>query len=681
MPRDGQCMCTPLDEELERDIDSLPVDHQGPELVLRGSSTILAYAGERVRDPGVVLYGKSEIATVARTLLRNNQPISLVEDDQHIIISDEEGVFTLMYRVEDSNGHIHHAERSIKVRIGAPRMRLAGFGQAYKSVTVEFTSPPTQNAKSLTELSEASFFVIAKRPDGSMSKAVPKLAWVAPLTETSSSSWFSSKPQLHPRRSSWSLRSDHDFTHATRYILALDWSAGSNWAAGDELILTLAKDAECMDSRPPFHRCRSRDAVRVSLDPAPSVVDARVTGFFGEDGILAWSPLDTYLTRITVAMRYVYRRRLLGALGFTTPHHEVIVEVSLDAPVHPLSMYSFEATLLRGDVRYDRFTQTTAVVEDRRWGWMGVLYAPVWIAHKILPGFVWNPYYHHRDGPAVVGDGSLRAVNMGEDECGVPQGGVDVNIVAVTPVAPPAVADEAKKLQEYRERVRYYVDSMDFYSVGKILAKAVVRKVWMGALEWVIGEQKAGAQKPAIDPSTAPNIKVNVTYRVHLAVPVSEIQVRPFGKGDILVLNVVPGSAVGSHESLMNVPCRPMILDVWDSLLNDETPRPVSIAPSVSAHQANLPDGLDLDDVSFLSQMFSIGWAFVLTKAFIGIVAIVLILHFQGILLTKDVDKRTAVISALCIVATMGVWGLNSWVVSLVHAVMFGAIKSEIGIE
>jgi hypothetical protein len=192
-------------------------------------------------------------------------------------------------------------------------------------------------------------------------------------------------------------------------------------------------------------------------------------------------------------------------------------------------------------VFYDRFTQTTAGVE-RKW-----LYIPIWIAHKMLPWLIFNPYYHHREGPAVVGDGSFRAVNMGDDECGVPSVGVGAKIIAVEYIAPPPVVDEEELKRLHSAKVKYFVNSMDLWSVSVVLTRAFVRRAWMGALEFVIGEKRNGGKKTKAGVENE-GIKVKATYRVHVSIPVSE---KPFGKGDLLVLNIVKDSAVGLHKSAL----------------------------------------------------------------------------------------------------------------------------------
>jgi hypothetical protein len=124
-----------------------------------------------------------------------------------------------------------------------------------------------------------------------------------------------------------------------------------------------------------------------------------------------------------------------------------------------------------------------------------------------------------------------------------------------------------------------------------------------------------------------------------------------------------------------------MILDVWDSLLNDDTPRPISLMIADDQKTSDSGnDHVDLDDISLIGQLFSIGWLLLFSQLCLGSVALVLVLHFQRIALTSGVERRTVVTAVVGIVWTVVLWGGVSMGVSFLGRAVFLAVKSEIGI-
>lgn len=630
------CVCSLPSFEVEVE-EQEPTFFETINFSLKGASPMLMYVGERVRDPGANVQG---IDGELKSIVDGDG----VRAEDGYLLAKGEGEFKISYVLGE-----RLLERVVKVRVGAPRMQMLEFGEGYKSVTVEFSSVPTRIPRGLVNLWVGSFLVIAKRGDGSLSKAIPKLMKVTPVSvnEKTETSWFGG---------------DSGFSHATQYTLSIDWSFGSAWADNDELIITLAKD-ECWDTLPPYHKCSSkaRDAIRTPLHVAPSIVDARVIKFFGEGGMFGYNKHESSWRAMAYMARYTYRRGFLGSiLGWRKTTNEVIVQVSFDADLRNVSLAAFEATLLKQDVSYDRFTQTTASV-DRSWKYA---YLPVWMMHKLVPWLIYNPYLHYREGPAVVGDG---VVNMGDGECGVPAAGVPVSVIAVEYVYSPPVVDEAEAKRLREERRWENIGSMDVLSVAKILIRAGVRRVWMVALDFVIGESINSKTAVKKEQSEKRPIKVKATYAVHLSIPVV------VGEGDLLVMNVKDGLVKGLHESRMSVPCRAMVVDVWESLVNDDSPRPMSVVKEK-----------DVDEVrkggSLFSWMFSVGWLFVVVQVMLFGVAVVGVLHFQGIAGIKGVGREKI---GMCVGGGLGVllgWCLVGTGIREVAKGVWEIVGSEAGL-
>ncbi|KAJ3222252.1 hypothetical protein HK099_002527 [Clydaea vesicula] len=535
---------------------------------LNGPRYISMYKGETIFDPEIKKL--PEGFSFEKSVDRNGLALESSSLIAHVV-----GLYKIIYNITFLENLVPKSQcltRFVEIRPSPPKMILSSFTQGYKSVTVEFSSPPSSiNLNTLHNVDKIaypkplvieSFIVLATRPDGSLSKAAPRVVKVEPLkpSEFKKTSYFDSIIG-----STWS--SLNTFFSATKYTLYLEWSG--EWVDGDEFVIAISdsgKGSGCYDSKPPFGKCEM-DSIQIPLSIAPKIVYGGVEEFYGGRRLGIWE-WDSYYSQLRYLFRVVWRKSILYLLGFSKPENEVVIEVSFSQNVtsvqgenYDLTYESFEATLIRADDdSLNGLTMTTAFIDDP-WYWLP-LYLPLWILHQIIPNFVRNPYVKYREGSAVVGSGSMRVVNMGDLECGIPVGGVPISIVDVERMGdePEPDVEYAKYLQNWR--INNYVDSMDLWTIFKILSKGSMRKLWIGMLEWFIGETK-------IQPKSIPVIPAmperNSSYRVHLTLPVDE---ETFQKGDMLVINIVDGQVFGRDGGMLKASCKPMFFDVYDYLKN-----------------------------------------------------------------------------------------------------------------
>lgn len=405
---------------------------------LLGPASVQVYVDQETSDPGV------SVSHPFKLMKTSN---SAVEIKKKSFTVKQIGEYEISYHI--TTQHSNHTLKRIIQAANLPALNLISHTSGYKSIIVEFTSPPSSSLAKPTHLTAQNFVLFSKRQDSSQSSCTPRLVSATPVDKSFFGGW----------------------SNETKYELVVEFS--TEFADGELLYIALDSRTPCFDSVTPFGKCESKP-IEIPLKSAPVVVDVRAHHYFGQE-----APIGVSIgTNLFYYFRWFYRRVLLSLLGRSKLKNEVIVEVTFSGQVDGVGVESFEASLLGSNTRASaKFTSRM-----QKKGWFVFV-------RKLLSTFIpaiGDPSVVYRDGDAVVGTGNLRALNMREQDCGVPVDGVGVDVVDVVQIEPPRIdIEEIEK--EKRETIRGLVYGQGIFSAMRLTIRYVLHNVWASAFEFIVG--------------------------------------------------------------------------------------------------------------------------------------------------------------------------------------------------
>lgn len=699
---------------------SKPSSQPRPQPYLLGDSSISMHVGETINDPGIKLPPNWEVvSTVIESLIETasgkqtkspagtssssqmSSPTATSLKSKHhslsgLRISERNGSplsisglvvgsFKIVYHAKSSSntGSVSDLKlvRHVHVRSANPEMRLVDYGDEFKSVTVEFSSPPSSEKRRQTSLdssnsrikllSTGSFIVLAKRPDGSLSKALPVVVSVKPIfphsSATTTATTFAGNSVFEEEENDFnsaeedllyeekfvvvssSPSSFHDSSYISwlswglignsgiqqissvsvlpsRYELIIDWNTGGEWTEGDELVIGVVDGDHhpsslssarstldgvgCWDALPPYGKCEL-EAIQLELTLPPKLQNGSVVGMVHgrAQGLYDFATSSLFGLFSYESREYIWRRWILDLFGYTRRENDIVIDLSFSGNVsknpvsgscQDLDASIFQVALIKWESDVDSSSSSLREEASKHPGTPGsselsIIFnphlLPLWMIHKIVPFWISNPFVivSKKKQPVIVGPGSWRIINMEDNECGVPDGGIPLDILSVVRIDEIHVANnknlahgksKAKMLLrkqqlewQKKEQAIIVMSNLEFF---KLLLKGSFRSFWMRAMEMVIGATISPASASPPTASTLSNRPVSseitdkrdTRYRLRLSLPANK---GTFSKSDMLVVNLVEDSVWGcGDKAKMTVKCHPLTFDVLQEIATSE---------------------------------------------------------------------------------------------------------------